>query len=111
MSSVHPRQVLDELQRLRRRLGFDRNDLRRAADRRQWAAGPAAAVSFATIAPPPCAGIVSATYQSGVRTEAAQTASHLAVGGAAASGVQVVRIGQSGADAVWHGVAARPGAR
>ncbi|MFB4298566.1 DUF2231 domain-containing protein [Actinomadura sp. NTSP31] len=29
----------------------------------------------------------------------------LAVGGAAASGVQVVQIGHSGANAVWHGVA------
>ena len=51
MSSVHPRHGLDGLQRLRRRFGFDGNDLRRAADRRQWAAGLAAAVSFAGIAP------------------------------------------------------------
>ncbi|MFB4298547.1 hypothetical protein [Actinomadura sp. NTSP31] len=33
------------------------------------------------------------------------------VGGAAASGVQVVRIRHSGADAVWHDVAAHPGSR
>lgn len=39
----------------------------------------------------------------GVATVAAAV---LAVGGAAASGVQVVRIGHSGADAVWHDVAA-----
>ncbi|GAA0285978.1 hypothetical protein GCM10009527_097330 [Actinomadura nitritigenes] len=32
----------------------------------------------------------------------------LAIGGAAASGVQVVRIGHSGANAVWHDVAAHP---
>lgn len=35
----------------------------------------------------------------------------LAVGGAAASGVQVVRIGHSGANAVWHDVAAHPDRR
>ncbi|GAA2128592.1 DUF2231 domain-containing protein [Actinomadura napierensis] len=35
----------------------------------------------------------------------------LAVGGAVASGVQVARIGHSGADAVWHDVAAHQGRR
>jgi hypothetical protein len=76
MSSVHLRHALDGLQRLRRRFGFDGNDLRRTADRRQWAVGLAATVSFAGIAPPLCAGIISLTYRSGVKAEAAQAASH-----------------------------------
>ncbi|MFB4298540.1 hypothetical protein [Actinomadura sp. NTSP31] len=62
MSSVHLPRGLDGLQRLGRRFGFDGNDLRRTTDRRQWAAGLAATVSFAGIASPLCAGIVSLTY-------------------------------------------------
>ncbi|MFB4298541.1 hypothetical protein [Actinomadura sp. NTSP31] len=45
----------------------------------------------------------SAPRWAGVVTVAAAV---LAVGGATASAVQVVRIGHSDADAVWHGVAA-----
>ncbi|MGI5330569.1 Rv1733c family protein [Actinomadura nitritigenes] len=76
MTSVHLPHGLDGLQRLRRRFGFDGNDLRRATDRRQRAVGLAAAVSFAGIAPPLCAGVVSLTYRSGLGAEAAQAATH-----------------------------------
>ncbi|MBO2445078.1 hypothetical protein J4557_47000 [Actinomadura nitritigenes] len=76
MSGVHPLHGLDGLQRLRRRFGFDGNDLRRPTDRRQRAVGLAAAVSFAGLAPPLCAGVVSPAYRSGLRAEAAQTATH-----------------------------------
>lgn len=76
MTSAHLHGIPPRLQRLRRRFGFDGNDLRRTVDRRQWAVGLTAAVSFAAIAPPLCASMASLAYRSGTRAEAAQTATH-----------------------------------
>jgi hypothetical protein len=57
------------LGRIRRRFGFDGNDLRREVDRRQRAAGVGAAVLFAGIAPPMSAAFAADAYGSGVRAE------------------------------------------
>ncbi|GAA2306331.1 hypothetical protein GCM10010402_77320 [Actinomadura luteofluorescens] len=57
------------LGRVRRRFGFDRNDLRRAVDRRQWAVGVAAAVLFTVLAPPASVLLAVDAYRSGVRAE------------------------------------------
>ncbi|MFB4298575.1 hypothetical protein [Actinomadura sp. NTSP31] len=76
MTSAHLHRVPEGLQRLRRRFGFDNNDLRRSVDRRQWAVGLTATVAFAAIALPLCAGMASLAHRSGVRAEAAQTSTH-----------------------------------
>ncbi|TDD73336.1 hypothetical protein E1293_31690 [Actinomadura darangshiensis] len=57
------------LGRVRRRLGFDRNALRRTVDHRQRTVGVAAAALFAVIAPPVSATLAVDAYQSGVRAE------------------------------------------
>lgn len=57
------------LGRVRRRLGFDRNALRRPVDRRQQAVGVGAAVLFAVIAPPVSAVLAVDAYRSGVQAE------------------------------------------
>ncbi|SFQ42933.1 hypothetical protein SAMN04489713_13210 [Actinomadura madurae] len=57
------------LGRVRRRFGFDRNELRRTVDRRQRAAGAATAALFVVLAPPVSASLAADAYQSGVRAE------------------------------------------
>jgi hypothetical protein len=64
------------LGRVRRRFGFDRNDLRRAVDRRQWAVGVGAVVLFAGLAPPASAALAAQAYRHGVEAELAQAANH-----------------------------------
>jgi hypothetical protein len=60
---------MSRFDRLRRRFGFDRNELRRPVDRRQRTVGAAAAALFAVLAPPVSASLAADAYQSGVRTE------------------------------------------
>lgn len=67
---------MGRLGRARRRFGFDRNDLRRAVDRRQWAVGVGALVLFAGLAPPASAALASHAYRHGVESERAQAANH-----------------------------------
>ncbi|WP_433461681.1 Rv1733c family protein [Spirillospora sp. CA-128828] len=57
------------LGRVRRRFGFDRNDLRRTVDRRQWAVGVGAAALFTVLAPPSSAILGADAYYSGVKAE------------------------------------------
>lgn len=67
---------MGRLGRVRRRFGFDRNDLRRAVDRRQWAVGVGAVVVFAGLAPPASAALAAQAYRHGVEAELAQAANH-----------------------------------
>ncbi|WP_067461209.1 Rv1733c family protein [Actinomadura macra] len=76
MNSAHPHHVGDGVDRLRRRFGFDLNDLRRSVDRRQWAVGLGAALVFAGIGPPACAAAVALAYQAGLRAEVSQSSAH-----------------------------------
>jgi hypothetical protein len=57
------------LGRVRRRFGFDRNELRRPVDRRQRAAGAGAAALFAVLAPPVSGAMAADAYHSGVQAE------------------------------------------
>ncbi|MBO2464744.1 Rv1733c family protein [Actinomadura violacea] len=76
MISLRPRRARAALLRVRRRLGFEPNALRREVDRRQRAVGVGAAAVFAVLAPPACAGVVCAAYAAGVRAEHAESAGH-----------------------------------
>ncbi|CNF99191.1 Uncharacterised protein [Mycobacterium tuberculosis] len=67
---------MGRLGRVRRRFGFDRNDLRRPVDRRQWAVGVGALVLFAGLAPPVSAALAAHAYRHGVEAERAQAANH-----------------------------------
>lgn len=67
---------MERLGRVRRRFGFDRNDLRRGVDRRQWAVGVGAVVLFAGLAPPAAAALASHAYRTGVEAERQQAANH-----------------------------------
>ncbi|NDU74518.1 hypothetical protein GWI34_18045 [Actinomadura sp. DSM 109109] len=60
---------MGRLGRIRRRFGFDSNDLRRCVDRRQRAVGVAAAAMFTALAPPASAFLAADAYHSGVRAE------------------------------------------
>ncbi|MEU8123919.1 hypothetical protein AB0C21_34865 [Spirillospora sp. NPDC049024] len=60
---------MTRLGRVRRRFGFDRNDLRRGVDRRQRAAGVAAVLLFTVLAPPASVLLAADAYRSGVRAE------------------------------------------
>ncbi|MFB4309333.1 hypothetical protein [Actinomadura sp. GTD37] len=64
------------LERVRRRFGFDRNELRRPVDRRQWTVGVGAAVLFAGLAPPASAVLAVQAYRTGVAAERQQAANH-----------------------------------
>ncbi|GAA0239319.1 hypothetical protein GCM10009527_039900 [Actinomadura nitritigenes] len=55
--------------RLRRRIGFDGNELRRDVDRRQRAAGLLLLLLFLGVGPPVCWRIARNAYDSGVRAE------------------------------------------
>ncbi|KAB2358706.1 Rv1733c family protein [Actinomadura montaniterrae] len=76
MIGLRARRARAGLLRLRRRLGFERNALRRGVDRRQRAVGIGAAAVFAVVAPPACAGVASMAYAAGVRAERAESAGH-----------------------------------
>ncbi|MBT2212693.1 MULTISPECIES: hypothetical protein [Actinomadura] len=62
------------LDRLRRRIGFDRNDLRRSVDRGQWMLGIALLMLFLSLAPPLCLRAGRAAYGSGVDAERSEAA-------------------------------------
>ena len=53
----------------RRRLGFDRNDLRRRIDRLQWAVATVLTVVFLLGAPPAAKVVADHVYRSGMRVE------------------------------------------
>ncbi|MFG2006219.1 hypothetical protein ACGFNU_44430 [Spirillospora sp. NPDC048911] len=59
--------------RLRRRLGFDRNQLRRRVDRLQWVAGLTLLLLYLVTAPAVTAVAVERVYANGIRAEHAQT--------------------------------------
>ncbi|MFC0040725.1 hypothetical protein [Actinomadura rayongensis] len=61
--------------RLRRRLGFDRNPLRRPVDRVQWTVGLVLLGLFLVVAPLVAGRTATRTYDAGVRTERVQGAS------------------------------------
>ncbi|MFA1545889.1 Rv1733c family protein [Actinomadura chokoriensis] len=67
---------MERLGHVRRRFGFDRNDLRRTVDRRQWAVGAGAAVLFAGLAPPASVAVAVQSYRTGVEAEQRQAAYH-----------------------------------
>lgn len=67
---------MQRLGRVRRRFGFDRNDLRRTVDRRQWAVGAGAFALFAGLAPPASAALAAQVYRTGVAAERQQAANH-----------------------------------
>ncbi|WP_141585878.1 hypothetical protein [Actinomadura sp. WMMA1423] len=60
---------MKRLGRVRRRFGFDHNELRRGVDRRQRAVGVVAALLFTVLAPPACVLLAADAYRSGVRAE------------------------------------------
>ncbi|NKZ05226.1 hypothetical protein HGB48_15940 [Actinomadura latina] len=67
---------MERLGRVRRRFGFDRNDLRRGVDRRQWAVGVGAAALFAGLAPTAATALAAQAYRNGVAAERQQAANH-----------------------------------
>jgi hypothetical protein len=67
---------MERLGRVRRRFGFDRNDLRRGVDRRQWAVGVGAVALFAGLAPPAATALAAQTYRHGLQAERQQAANH-----------------------------------
>jgi hypothetical protein len=62
------------LDRARRRLGLDRNELRRGVDRVQWALAGALLALFLTAAPATASAVADHVYASGVRTEHRESA-------------------------------------
>ncbi|GAA0247884.1 hypothetical protein GCM10009527_050540 [Actinomadura nitritigenes] len=76
MISLRARRARAALLRLRRRLGFERNPLRRGVDRRQRAVGIGAVAVFAAVAAPACACAASIAYAAGIRAERAEAAGH-----------------------------------
>ncbi|PKK13822.1 hypothetical protein [Thermomonospora sp. CIF 1] len=91
------------LGRLRRRLGFDRNVLRRRIDRIQWAAGLTLAVVFLLAAPLLAVAAGGRAYESGVRAEQHERAARRQVA-ATVTGPAVVdgRYGNRVVPAVWR---------
>jgi hypothetical protein len=68
------RGIWGRLDRARRRLGLDRNELRRGVDRVQWALANALLMVFLTAAPATASVIADHVYDSGVRTEQRESA-------------------------------------
>lgn len=68
------RAIWMRLDRIRRRLGLDRNDLRRGIDRVQWALAGALLMVFLMAAPVTAAVVADRVYDSGVRTEQRESA-------------------------------------
>lgn len=62
------------LNRARRRLGFDHNDLRRRIDRLQWALATMLTVIFLVSAPPTAKVVADHVYHSGTRVERQEAA-------------------------------------
>ncbi|QKW32695.1 hypothetical protein HUT06_00480 [Actinomadura sp. NAK00032] len=61
--------LVASLGRLRRRIGFDGNELRRPVDRRQRTAGLLLLFLFLGVGLPVCGRVVEVVYDAGVRTE------------------------------------------
>lgn len=61
--------AIERLHRLRRRLGFDRNDLRRGVDRIQWSAGLTLTLLFLVLGTVIAFLAATPVYQEGVRAE------------------------------------------
>lgn len=61
--------AIERLHRLRRRLGFDRNELRRGVDRLQWSAGLLLTVLFVVLGSTVAVLAAGPVYQDGVRAE------------------------------------------
>jgi hypothetical protein len=68
------RRMWTGLDRLRRRLGLDRNDLRRGIDRIQWALATALLLIFLAAAPAAATSVADRVYASGIHTEAREAA-------------------------------------
>lgn len=85
--------------RLRRRLGFDRSDLRRRIDRVQWALGLGLLVLFVVVATPLGTWIGMLTYGSGVHQEHRQAAARHSVTATVIGGAGV---GSSGGHGYLH---------
>lgn len=71
--------VPTRLGRVRRRCGFDRNELRRKVDRVQWRLGLALLAAFLLVAPVAAVWVASWSYHSGLRVERHEVATRHAV--------------------------------
>jgi hypothetical protein len=68
------RRMWIRLDRLRRRLGLDRNDLRRRIDRMQWAFATILLMIFLAVAPAAATSVADRVYATGMHTEAREAA-------------------------------------
>jgi hypothetical protein len=68
------RRMWIRLDRLRRRFGLDRNDLRRGIDRVQWALATVLLMVFLAAAPAAAMSVADRVYATGMRTEAREAA-------------------------------------
>lgn len=85
--------------RLRRRLGFDRNDLRRRVDRVQWTLSLGLVVLFLAAATPIAAWVGALTYDSGMRAERRENAHRHSV---VATVIGPGGLGSAGSDRYIH---------
>lgn len=69
MSRPIPRRSQTRFARMRRQLGFDRNELRRGIDRTQWKAGIALFLVFLVTGPLGVSWATATAFDAGVRTE------------------------------------------
>jgi hypothetical protein len=85
------------LNRARRRLGLDRNDLRRRVDRAQWALAGALLMVFLATAPATAGIVADHVYSSGVRTEHREKATRHQIDATVVGVAQSPPTGQGGA--------------
>jgi hypothetical protein len=90
------RRIWAALNRVRRRLGLDRNDLRRGIDRVQWALAGALLMVFLAAAPATAGIVADRVYDSGVRTEHRERATRHQIDATVVGVAQGPRSGQAG---------------
>ncbi|GAA2089968.1 Rv1733c family protein [Actinomadura alba] len=91
------RGIWARLDRARRRLGLDRNDLRRGVDRVQWALASALLMVFLAAAPATASIVADHVYDSGVRTEHREKATRHQIDATVIGVAEASRTGQTGA--------------